>query len=87
MTARLAAGDHLAWAVVLAGLAVLAVAGYAAACWLWPFRACLRCGGTGKRRSPGGKAFGLCRRCKGTARRLRFGRRAWEYSRRARAGG
>jgi len=69
------------------GAALVWAAAYALGCWLWPFRACPRCGGTGKRVSPSGKAFGLCRRCKGTARRLRFGRRAWEYSRRARAGG
>ncbi len=49
--------------------------GYALGCWLWPFGACRRCKGTGKRRSPFGRAFGLCRRCHGDGRRLRVGRR------------
>jgi hypothetical protein len=49
--------------------------GYVAGCWLWPFGACRRCKGSGKRRSPFGRAFGLCRRCDGTGRTLRTGRR------------
>jgi DnaJ-class molecular chaperone len=52
--------------------------GYAVACWIWPFKACPRCTGTGKRRSPSGRAFRLCRRCDGTGRRLRAGR--WIYN-------
>ncbi|BCJ53402.1 hypothetical protein Asp14428_48770 [Actinoplanes sp. NBRC 14428] len=48
---------------------------YAVGCWIWPFGACRRCKGTGKRRSPFGRAFGLCRRCHGDGRRLRIGRR------------
>ncbi|WP_433793062.1 hypothetical protein [Actinoplanes sp. CA-252034] len=55
--------------------AVLMTLGYGLGCWLWPFGACRRCDGTGKRRSPFGKAFGLCRRCDGNGRRLRIGRR------------
>ncbi|WP_432838925.1 hypothetical protein [Dactylosporangium sp. CA-092794] len=56
--------------------------GYAVACWLWPFTACRRCHGTGKRRALfGGPAFGLCRRCDGTGRRLRPGRRVINYLR------
>jgi hypothetical protein len=49
--------------------------GYLGSCWLWPFGACRRCHGTGKRRSPFGRAFGLCYRCDGTGRTLRLGRR------------
>jgi hypothetical protein len=61
-------------------LALLAVTlCYAVACWIWPFKACPRCDGTGKRRSPSGRAFRLCRRCEGTGRRLRAGR--WIYNR------
>ena len=57
-------------------LALLAITlCYALGCWLWPFGACRRCHGTGKRRSPFGRAFGLCRRCHGDGRRLRIGRR------------
>lgn len=31
---------------------------------LWPFVACSACGGSGKRFSPGGEAYGRCRKCK-----------------------
>ncbi|GAA0720698.1 hypothetical protein [Dactylosporangium roseum] len=56
--------------------------GYVTACWLWPFVACRRCHGTGKRPALfGGKAFGICRRCDGTGRRLRPGRRVLNYLR------
>lgn len=50
---------------------------YIGACALWPFAACRRCEGTGKRRSPSGKAWRPCRRCRGTGRRVRVGRRAY----------
>ncbi|MBM2620410.1 hypothetical protein JIG36_33355 [Actinoplanes sp. LDG1-06] len=63
--------------LTLASLAV--TVGYAAACWIWPFKACRKCDGSGKRRSPSGRAFRLCRRCEGTGRRLRAGR--WIYNR------
>jgi hypothetical protein len=56
--------------------------GYAFACWVWPFKACRKCSGTGRRRSPSGRAFRLCRRCDGTGRRLRAGR--WIYNHLAR---
>jgi hypothetical protein len=49
--------------------------GYGLSCWLWPFGACRRCHGSGKRRSPFGRSFGLCRLCDGNGRRLRIGRR------------
>ena len=51
---------------------------YTVACWIWPFKACRKCTGSGKRRSPSGRAFRLCRRCDGTGRRLRAGR--WIYN-------
>jgi DnaJ-class molecular chaperone len=60
---------------VLAG--VLWVAGYFVACRIWPFTACRKCGGNGKRRSPSGRAFRRCPRCKGKGERLRTGRRVW----------
>jgi hypothetical protein len=63
---------------ILFAIAVaLVVAGYAAACWRWPFIACPRCKGTGKRPSWWGGSFRDCRRCKGSARRLRTGRRVF----------
>jgi hypothetical protein len=54
---------------------ILLTLGYGLGCWLWPFAACTRCKGSGKRRSPFGRAFGDCRRCDGTGKSLRIGRR------------
>jgi hypothetical protein len=69
-------------------LALLAVTvGYVLACWLWPFTACRRCDGHGRRRAPFGRAFRLCRRCDGAGRRLRLGRRAYNATRRINASG
>jgi len=66
-------------AIDLAGFLFVALTlvtlGYGLSCWLWPFGACRRCKGSGKRRSPFGRSFGLCRRCHGDGRRLRVGRR------------
>jgi len=63
----------------LAGLLFIALTlltlGYGFSCWLFPFGACRRCHGSGKRRNPFGRSFGLCRRCDGDGRRLRIGRR------------
>lgn len=64
------------WWIVLS---LVWLAGYALACWLWPFRRCPRCKGTGKRFSPSGKAFGNCWRCKGSGRRIRLGRRVTRW--------
>lgn len=64
----------LAYLVLVVG-AVMAVAGYAIACAVWPFARCKKCGGSGTRKSPSGRAFRFCRRCKSTGRRLRTGRR------------
>ena len=64
--------------VILLGLvgAVL----YVAACAWWPFAKCGRCKGTGKRRSPSGKAWRTCGACDhGT--RVRLGRRVFEVFR------
>ncbi|MEW2357897.1 hypothetical protein [Spirillospora sp. NPDC029432] len=58
-------------------IALLALAGYAIACALWPFRACTRCDGTGKFRSPSGRAWRYCGRCSGKGAQLRLGRRIW----------
>ena len=54
---------------------------YAAMCALWPYRAHGRCHGTGKLRSPGGRAFRACPGCGGTGRVLRAGRRLWSAGR------
>ena len=55
---------------------------YFSTCWIWPFTACRKCEGTGRRRSPSGRAFRYCHRCKGTGARLRFGRRVLNLIRR-----
>jgi hypothetical protein len=62
--------------LILIGLAVTFC--YAIGCWIWPFRACKRCAGTGRRRSPSGRGIRLCRPCRGTGLRLRAGR--WIYN-------
>ena len=59
-------------------LAILAAGGYLVAAAVWPFTAHRRCNGTGKLRSPGGRAWRTCRGCKGTGRKLRSGRRVYE---------
>lgn len=58
-------------------LALLGAAAYAIACGIWPFKACRRCDGASKLRSPSGHAWRPCPRCKGSGRRLRTGRRVW----------
>jgi hypothetical protein len=60
--------------LIMAAIALMVTVGYFLGCWLWPFGACRRCKGTGKRRSPFGRAFRLCHRCDGTGRTLRIGR-------------
>lgn len=68
--------DSGARTLILLALAITLC--YGLGCWIWPFTACTRCNGTGKRRSPSGRAFRLCPRCNGTGRRLRAGR--WIYN-------
>jgi hypothetical protein len=72
-------------ALILAPLVITIC--YTGLCAAWPFRACRRCGGTGHRPSPSGRAFRYCHRCQGTGARLRTGRRAWNYYRRLRRDG
>lgn len=55
--------------------------GYLALCLFWPFRACRRCQGEGRRRGPL-RGVRLCTRCEGTGLRLRLGRRVLNVSRR-----
>lgn len=75
----------------LAGPAILTLTvitvGYLLTCVAWPFGACRRCHGTGRRRSPLIRAYRICRRCDGTGLRLRIGRHLWNHlSRRYRNG-
>ncbi len=60
-------------------LALVAVAAYAVHCLVWPFRACRKCGGAGRFRSPSGRAWRYCDRCGGRAAQVRLGRRLWTY--------
>lgn len=60
-------------------LAVLLAGGYLVACWIWPFRACSKCEGAGRFRSPSGRAWRYCRRCSGRGAQQRIGRRVWAW--------
>lgn len=60
--------------LTLALAAILWAAGYTIALRVWPFINCRRCHGSGKSRSPSGRAFRRCPRCKGSGRKLRLGR-------------
>ena len=71
--------SHLIAAITPALALIVITLGYSLACWIWPFKACRRCEGSGKKRSPSGRAFRLCRRCYRTGRRLPAGR--WIYNR------
>jgi hypothetical protein len=68
-------GEMAGWATLAAALWA---AGYLAACAWWPYAACRRCSGTGRKMSPSGKYWRPCRRCKGSATRVRLGRRLWD---------
>lgn len=52
---------------------LLAIGGYTGSLYLWPFRPCLKCGGTGRNKGSSRKRFGECKRCKGSGRRRRLG--------------
>jgi DnaJ-class molecular chaperone len=67
---------------VLLVIALGAIAAYTAACAFFPYMACKRCDGSGKYRSPSGKAWRPCGRCDGSGRRIRLGRLVWELGRR-----
>jgi hypothetical protein len=54
---------------------LILLAAWAGSLYLWPFRPCLRCGGTGRNKGSTGKRFGLCKACGGSGRRQRFGSR------------
>ena len=76
MATLAATATHTTSAAAFLAIALtLITLGYGLSCWLWPFGACRRCHGSGKRRSPFGRSFGLCRLCDGDGRRLRIGRR------------
>lgn len=72
--------------LILACLALTWAAGYALACWWWPFKGCLKCEGVGRFKSPSGRAWRKCPRCAGSGTRVRLGRRvlnAWRKATKA----
>lgn len=64
---------------LLAAAAAIVTLGYLAVVAAWPFKGCRRCRGTGKLRSPVGRAIRYCPRCLGSGLRLRAARRVWNY--------
>jgi hypothetical protein len=74
-----AASDQFSGTGLLILAALTGAAAYTFACWIWPFRACTKCGGIGRFRSPTGRAWRPCRRCKGSGAKLRTGRRILTY--------
>jgi hypothetical protein len=82
---------HLGRADTLALLSLAITVGYGIACWIWPFRACRKCRGSGRfhtprrlRRAGLGRGIRQCRRCDATGLRLRAGRRVHAAIRRLR---
>ena len=65
--------------LILAAVALLALAWYPTSCWLWPYRNCTVCSGSGRHAREDRKVFRACWWCKGAGRRLRYGRRVWNY--------
>jgi DnaJ-class molecular chaperone len=55
--------------------ALLAAAGYAASVFLWPFRPCPACQGSGRNPGSNSRRHGQCRRCQGAGRLPRPGAR------------
>ncbi|GIG58769.1 hypothetical protein Lfu02_31410 [Longispora fulva] len=73
--------------ILAVGAALIWAAIYAAACAIWPFKNCPRCTGSGRKRSPTGRAWRDCKRCKGTGKRLRLGRKLLTHARATHARG
>ncbi|MWA01325.1 hypothetical protein F8568_013210 [Actinomadura sp. LD22] len=74
-----AASDSGADAGSFVLLTLVAFVAYVVHCLVWPFRACRKCGGAGRFRSPSGRAWRYCDRCGGRAAQVRLGRRLWTY--------
>jgi DnaJ-class molecular chaperone len=61
------------------GIAVALIAigggGWLVSLWLWPYKTCSWCDGTGRSPGSNSRRHGLCWRCKGSPRKLRRGAR------------
>ena len=53
--------------------AITGFAGWVVSLYLWPYRPCPKCEGTGRNAGSNGKRHGQCRRCEGTGRKVRIG--------------
>ena len=69
------AGPFRGWLTVaeMILIALLVILGYVGSLYLWPFRPCGRCGGTGRNRGSNKKRYGECRSCQRTGRKRRIG--------------
>jgi hypothetical protein len=56
-------------------ITLLGIGAYAGSLYLWPFRPCVRCNGTGRNKGSTRKRYGECKRCRGSGRRRRLGAR------------
>jgi hypothetical protein len=65
--------------LIATAVGLVLAARYVIHCAWWPWAPCRRCGRSGVRWAPSGKAFRQCRRCKGSGRRVRLGRRLWDW--------
>jgi DnaJ-class molecular chaperone len=54
-------------------IALLAFGAYVGSLYLWPYRPCTRCKGTGRNKGSNRKRFGQCRRCGGAGMLRRIG--------------
>lgn len=54
-------------------IALVAITGWDGSLYLWPFRPCMRCGGSGRNGGSSRKHFGECHRCGGSGRLRRIG--------------
>lgn len=64
-------GQEAVSPLVIVGLAGAALAGFVLRIYLFPYRKCPRCEGTGMRPGSTGRAFGICGKCRGTRETLR----------------
>jgi DnaJ-class molecular chaperone len=57
----------------LIGMGLIYIGGHTLSLYLWPFRKCRRCKGTGRNPGSSSSRWGQCRRCRGAGYRRRLG--------------